>query len=98
MTREEILENVFKVYHHTQYTDLHNNQMYAILKAMELYACQEVENALRVAAENAKLMCTNEPHPKGYPWLIVNPDGKEEKEDLYIQCNKKSILNAYKVE
>ena len=60
-----------------------------IIDAM-IKACKQ---ALELAAENAKLKCTNNIHPKGYPWFMHNPNGLKENNDLMIIVNKQSILD-----
>ena len=51
---------------------------------------------LELAAENAKLKCQLEPHPKGYPFAMYNPNGIIKNNDVYIVANKQSILDIIK--
>jgi len=63
-----------------------------VFEAMQEACNQTVD----LCAENAKLKCTNDVHPKGYPYFMHNPNGLKEEGDLMITCNKQSILDTKK--
>ena len=54
-----------------------------------------IKQALEVASENVKLKCQKDPHKKGYPFSMVNPNGTKEEGDLWITANKQSITNTF---
>lgn len=59
------------------------------------YTANVIRQALETAVENVKLKCQRDPHKKGYPFAMVNPNGTKEVGDLWITANKQSIMNTF---
>jgi hypothetical protein len=64
------------------------------LKAMMKDAIHE---AFVLSSENAKLITTPDPHPKGWPYLMVNQKPNVDPNDRYFIVDKQSILDVEKL-
>lgn len=60
-----------------------------------LFAKEKVQEALKNASNNTKLILTNEPHPKGWPYLMVNQNPLATDDCRYFVADKQSILDSY---
>jgi hypothetical protein len=52
-----------------------------------------IHRALKIAADNAKLTVGPTPHPKGWPYLMVNQNPNRAEGEDYFVVDKQSILD-----